>query len=182
MGLATANFGRYFFRDNAITAFSKALKLYAASEDPEEVEASKSLRNLFNRFKNLDALNFEAETLGIDKLLDELESKKYAGSVALLNIGKYVTRMKVSNENFKILFGGRMGTESMTETFNLKAIFKEMLRFYSDFIANVLAIAKTLDAPPLFNTALTLLNTARKYYADLLARRTIKGVKEQPTV
>ena len=119
------------------------MKLYAASEDPEEVEASKSLRNLFNRFKNLDALNFEAETLGIDKLLDELESKKYAGSVALLNIGKYVTRMKVSNENFKILFGGRMVTESMTETFNLKAIRKEMLKFYSDFTAYVLAIAKT---------------------------------------
>ncbi len=158
-------------RDTAIKAFSMALKPYAFSDDPEEVTASKSLKNLFKKFKNIDALSFEAETIGIDKLLNELESEKYTGSVALLNLGRYVTRMKVSNENFKILFGGRMVTESMTETFNMKVIRKEMLNLYSDFTAYVLAMAKTDDAPPLFNTALTLLNTARKYYADILARK-----------
>jgi len=170
-------------RDKSLKAFSVALKPYALSDDPEEVTASKSLKNLFKPFKDLDALGFEAETIGIVKLLNELESEKYANSVALLNLGRYVTRMKVANENFKILFGGRMVTESMTETYNMKVIRKEMLKLYSDFTAYVLAMAKTVDAPPLFITALTLLNTARKYYADILARKVaVKEVKKQPAL
>ena len=121
--------------------------------------------------------------MGIDKLVSELEGEKYKGHVALLNIERYVTRMKVSNENFKVLFGNRMVTGAMTESYDLKVIRKEMLKLYSDFADYVLAMAKTEDAPPLFNTALTLLNTARKYYADLLARRvSVKEVKKQPAL
>ena len=170
-------------RDKSLKAFSVALKPYALSDDPEEVTASKSLKNLFKPFKDLGKLGFEAETIGIDKLLNELESEKYASSVALLNLGRYVTRIKVANENFKTLFGGRMVTESMTETYNMKVVRKEMLKLYSDFTAYVLAMAKTEDAPPLFITALTLMNTARKYYADILARKlAVNEIKKQPVL
>ncbi len=90
--------------------------------------------------------------------------------------------MKVTNLNFKTLFSGRMVTGAMTETFDVQVIHKELLKLYADFTAYVLAMAKALDTP-LFNTALTLLNTARKYYADMLARRTpVKVAKEKPTV
>jgi len=170
-------------RDKSVNAFSRALKLYDLSDEPKEVEASKALGILFRTFKDLAVLNYEAESIGIDKLVSELESEKYKGHVALLNIERYVTRMKVSNENFKVLFGNRMVTGAMTESYDLKVIRKEMLKLYSDFAAYVLAMAKTDDAPPLFLTALTLLNTARKYYADTLARRVaVKEIKEKKSV
>jgi Family of unknown function (DUF6261) len=170
-------------RDEAINAFSASLKLYAHSDDAAEVEASRVVEILFKTFKNLETLNYEAESMGIDKLVSDLESSDYADKVTLLNIGRYVARMKTANQNFKTLFSNRMVTEAMTESYDLKAIRKEILNLYSEFTAYVLAMAKTVDAPPLFNTALTLLNTARKYYADLLARRaTVKEVKVQPAL
>ena len=170
-------------RDKANKAFTRALNLYDLSDEPKEVEASKALRILLRTYKDLVKLNYEAESMGIDKLVSELEGEKYKGHVALLNIERYVTRMKVSNENYKVLFGNRMVTGAMTESYDLKVIRKEMLKLYSDFADYVLAMAKTEDAPPLFNTALTLLNTARKYYADLLARRvSVKEVKKQPAL
>ena len=43
--------------------------------------------------------------------------------------------------------------------------------FEKDFCNYVLAMSKVVENP-LFTTSLSLLNTARKYYADLLARRT----------
>ena len=90
--------------------------------------------------------------------------------------------MKVTNQNFKTLFSGRMVTGAVTETYDMKVIRKEMLMQYADFTAYVLAMAKALDTP-LFITALTLLNTARKYYADMIARRTpVKVAKEKPAV
>ena len=170
-------------RDKSVNAFSRALKLSDLSDEPKEVEASKALGILFRTFKDLAVLNYEAESIGIDKLVSELESEKYKGHVALLNIERYVSRMKLSNENFKALFGNRMVTGAMTESYDLKIIRKEMLKLYSDFAAYVLAMAKTDDAPPLFITALTLLNTARKYYADTLARRvSVKEVTKQPVL
>jgi len=170
-------------RDKSINAFSRSLKLYDLSDEPKEVEASKALGILFRTYKDLAILNYEAESIGIDKLVSELESDKYTSFVVLLNIERYVTRMKLSNENFKALFGNRMVSEAMTETFDLKVIRKEMLKLYSDFTAYVLAMAKTEGAPPLFITALTLLNSARKYYADTLARKVaVKEVKEKQSV
>ena len=158
-------------RDKALSAFGAALKLHAKSDDPEEVEASRSLGIILANFKNLATLNYEAETLGIDKLISDLSGPAYSPKVNSLHMEKYVARISNANEAFSILFSGRMVTTAMTESYDMKTIRTETFKKYSDFCDYVLAMAKALDTP-LFNTALNLLNTARKYYADMLARRT----------
>jgi len=158
-------------RDKAVDAFDRGLKLYAVSDDPAEMEASRSLGILFYSFKNLANLNYEAESIGIDKLVGELTGPNYSPKVSLLQMDRYVTRLSNSNEAFKTLFSGRMVTTALTETLDLKSIRKGMLKQYSDFCDYVLAMAKAHDTPLFINT-LNLLNTARKYYADQLARHT----------
>ena len=156
-------------RDRALDAFRKALKLYAVSDDEAEVEASRGLGILFGPFKNLAGLNYEAETIGIDKLVRELARPDYGAKISLLKMERYVTRIAVANEAFKALFSGRM-TVAMTESYDLKSIRSEMAIRYGEFCDYVLVMAKVLNTP-LFTTTLNLLNTARKYYADQLARR-----------
>ena len=56
----------------------------------------------------LATLNYEAETLGIDKLTGELKSPAYSEKISMLNLKRYVVRMSDSNEAFKTLFSGRM--------------------------------------------------------------------------
>src|SRR5665647_2181262 len=94
----------------------------------------------------------------------------YADKVAFLNIGKYVARMKAANLQFKTLFSGRMVAEAMTETYNMRAMRSEMLTVYNYFTAYVLVGCNSLKTP-LFISSLSLLNTARNYYSDILARR-----------
>lgn len=169
-------------RDKAVSAFGTALKLYSTSDDPVEVETSRSLGILFGTFKNIARLNYEAETLAIDKLTSELNSPAYIEKINYLNMGKYVTRMTDTNAAFKNLFGGRMVTTAMTESYDMKTIRAELQVIYNDFTNYVLAMAKAIDNP-LFPTALNLLNTARKYYADQLARRTAPKKEEaKPSV
>ena len=158
-------------RDKANSAFGAGLKLYALSDIPEEVEASRSLGILFGTYKNLSALSYEAETLAIDKLVSELLSPAYSSKVNLLQMDRYVTRMQNANEAFKPLFSGRMVGTAMTETYDMKVLRTTMLNKYSDFAKYVLAMAKATDNP-LFANALNLLNTARKYYDDMVAKRT----------
>jgi len=157
-------------RDKATVAFGRALKLYAVSDVADEVEASRVLSILFDNTKNLPALSYEAETIAIDKLVGELEKDSYAPEIKLLQLDRYVLRMKTTNDQFKTLFGGRITTTAVTETFDMKTIRTDALKKYTDFANYVLAMAKALETP-LFLQSLSLLNTARKYYADLLARR-----------
>lgn len=167
-------------RDKAVSAIGLSLKLYAISDVAEEVEASRKLSILFGSIKNLADLSYEAESIAIDKLISELTSPKYSPEVNLLQMGRYVTRLSNANEVFKALFGIRMVTTAMTEVYDLKSIRKEMLKKYSEFCNYVLAMSRALNTP-LFITTLNLLNAARKYYSDLLARRTAKKEeKEEP--
>jgi hypothetical protein len=80
-------------------------------------------------------------------------------------MNKYVTRLEETNNAFKTLFSGRMVTTAMTESYDMKAIRKELQKTYNDFTGYVLAMAKATESQ-LFVTALNLLNVARKYYAD----------------
>ena len=167
-------------RDKSVNAFGRGLKFYELSDDMAEVEASKSLSIVFKSYKNLTVLNYEAETLAIDKLLSDLRSPKYSPKVSLLQLDRTVRRISNDNETFKTLFGGRMVTVALTETYDLKIIRKEMFKKYKDFCGYVLAMSKANDNP-LFLTALNLLNTARKYYADMIAKRSSKKEeKEEP--
>lgn len=174
IGLADKN------RDQAIQAFSKSLKLYGVSDDLAEVEASRGLSIVFNSFKGLADLNYEAETMAIDKLVSELESPEHAAKVGLLNLGRYIGRLKTTNEAFKTLFANRLVAEASTESYDMKVIRAELMKKYADMANYVLAMAKALNSP-LFLTALNLLNASRKYYSDMLARRTNgKDEKERP--
>ena len=165
-------------RDKSTVAFGRGLKLYAVSDDPAEVEASRGLSILFDNFKNLESLSYEAETIAIDKLVSELRNPIYSPKVSLLQMDRYVTRLENTNNNFKEFFGVRMVTTATTESYDMKVIRAEMLTKYGEFTTYVLAMAKALDTP-LFVQALSLLNTARKYYADLLARRTAPKKEEK---
>ena len=167
-------------RDTATEAFSRTLKLYAVSDVAEEVEASKSLSILLGTFKNLDKLNYEAESIAIDKLVSELTSPAYSAKVSLLQIDRYVKRMKTTNDKFKALFGNRMVVEASAETYNMKVVRKETLDKYSEFAAYILAMATAVNTP-LFETSLNLLNTARKYYSDMVARRATPKTKKKET-
>lgn len=158
-------------RDKAVSAFNLALKLHAAADDPAEAEASRSLRILFDTYKNLAKLNYEAESLAIDKLVSELNSEAYAEKITYLHMSKYVARLNETNNAFKTLFSGRMVGTAMTESYDMKTIRKELQVFYGDFVSYVFAMAKATESQ-LFVTALNLLNAARKYYNDQMLSRT----------
>ena len=157
-------------RDKGLSAFGMGLKLYALSDDPAEVEASRILSILFDTIKNLDKLNYEAESLGIDRLVSKYKSPVYSDKITFLQMDRYVTRLENANEVFKTLFGARIVKTAMTEHFNMKAIRADLQNKYNDFADYVLTMAKALNTP-LFIDSLKLLNTERKYYSDMLARR-----------
>ena len=169
------------FRDKTISSFKMAIKLHLAAIDPEEAEAARGLSILFGAYKEIDKMNFEAESLAIDKLVSDLNTPAYSEKINSLHMEKYVNNMAEANASFKNLFSQRLQGVAATEVFDIKIIRKEMQTLYDDFCEYVLALAKATDLP-LFVDSLSLINTSRKYYADLLARREGNAKNDEPPV
>lgn len=168
-------------RDKAITAFQRQLSVYELSEDETEIEAFNSLNTVMKTYKNLQRWNLEEETNGIDNLLDELASAKYAAHIATLNLQNFQDRIKSSNEKFKSFFNSRTNEQVNTEYYDTKALREELTDQYNLLAEYTLTLSKAVNTEA-FNKPLDVFNTVRKYYADLLAKRkgTKKGEEEEP--
>lgn len=168
-------------RDKTISSFKMAVKLHLAAPDPEEAEAARGLSILSGAYNDIAKMNFEAESLAIDKLVSDLNTPAYSPKIEFLHMQKYVNNMAEANASFKNLFSQRLQGVAATEVFDIKTIRREMLTVYDDFCEYVLALAKATDLP-LFVDTLGLINTSRKYYADLLARRAGNAKNDEPPV
>lgn len=157
-------------RNQAIYTLKRTLQLYAGSDLTEEAEAARSLQILVGSFGRLTRLNYEAESIAIDKLLADLAGPNYNAKAAQLQLDRVINRLLDTNETFKTLFGHRIVTAANTETYDVRALRKEMTITYNDLCGYVLAMAKAHGTEP-YLSQLELINTARKYYSDFLARR-----------
>jgi hypothetical protein len=168
-------------RDKAVTALNRYLRVFELSENEEEVLAYKSLNTLLKTYRGIQSWNFEEESNGIDNLLNDLNEGKYLASVALLNMTSYVNRLATRNNEFKNLFAGRTQEVALKEVFDVKKLRNNLKTTYSDLADYVLSMSKSKNTDE-FNKALDLINTVRKYYSDLLAKRkaTTKNTPETP--
>jgi putative component of toxin-antitoxin plasmid stabilization module len=159
-----------YLRDIAVSALTRYLSVFQWSENEQEVLAHKSLDTLFKNYKGIQSWNFEEESNGIDTLVADLNNAKYLPSVTLLNMNSYVTRVATRNAEFKTIFAGRTQEVAVKEVFDVKKLRAEVKETYTDMVEYVLSMSKTKNNEE-FNKSLDIINTVRKYYADLLAKR-----------
>ena len=164
-------------RDKSITATQRYLSVFELSKEAAEREAFASLHTLMKTYKNIQKWNFEEESNGIDNLLEDFASEHYAPHVAMLHLESFVERIRTDNEAFKAVFALRTHQYITTEHFDAKVLRDDLVAKYNLLCDYVLAMATALDNEE-FNTVLNALNTIRKYYADLLARRQGTGKTE----
>ena len=167
-------------RDTAITAITRSLYVYEVSDDANEKLAFDSLQTLFNTYSGIQYWNLEAETNGIVNLVVDLQSPKYSVHVTLLNLANFVDRLEVANNAFVTLFEGRTQETASKEVFDVKKMRSDMKEVYTDMIGYVLAMAKAANTDE-FNKSLDVINTVRKYYDTLLAKRAPAKKDEIPT-
>ena len=163
-------------RDKAIAATLRILSAFELSDNETELQAYFSLHNLFNTYKGIQKWNFEEESNGIDNLLVDLSDPKYTAHIATVSLSNYISRIQTANEHFKTLFAGRIHETATKEVFDTKVLRADLTTKYTLMTEYVLNMARATDTD-LYNLPLNIINTVRKYYADLLAKR--KGTKTE---
>jgi hypothetical protein len=157
-------------RDQAITRFQRQLNVFELSDNEAEVLAFESLNTLIKTYKGLQKWNFEEETNGIQNLISDLENTKYQPLIGALNMTAFVNNLTTANNSFKTLFDGRVQEVADKVVYDTKVLRATAKSTYADMIAYVLAMSKATNTDQ-FNKSLDVINTVRKYYADLLAKR-----------
>ncbi|WP_396168243.1 DUF6261 family protein [Flavobacterium sp.] len=158
-------------RDVSLAAFNRQLKVYELDVNPNFIAAYKAITIVVKKYKNLAKLNYEAESNGIDNLVDDLISPAYAPYIATLELDNFVSRIKNSNTDFKLKFSQRNTEISSTEHYDMKSIRKNALENYNNYTQYVLSLAKVNSADPYYTAILNIINQSRKYYSDMLAKR-----------
>jgi hypothetical protein len=161
-------------RDSSFVRLNMQLRVFQKSRIIAEVAAYNTLAIPFNTYKDIDDLNYEAESNAIDNFLVELEKPMYASAIATLNLGNLISLLYEDNKAFKILFSARSTNVAGTTVYDAKVIRKQMFATYNAYATYVLALTNATQGQPnhaYYKSIFDIVNNIRKYYSDALARR-----------
>jgi Family of unknown function (DUF6261) len=162
-------------RDKKLTTLRRAVSVFEHTDDETEKTAYKLLKIVLKNYKNIEVANFEAESLGLTKLIKDLRSSDYLKAVKTLNLENHIDNLEKANTTFETTFDSRSTKTISKETFDTKLLRKNIFQTYNDLVGYVVMIGNRKKTIPFYADALATINYGRKYYADILAKRGAKG-------
>lgn len=157
-------------RDQDFQALKDSIKPYRNTKKENQKQAYDALKIVLDEYKNVAGLSYEEETKKINTLLSTLGNSEYKPHTLALKIEDFVAELEKSNKEFDTLFAKRSIENIGKETYDTKALRREMTEIYRKLATYVLALAP-IKSDELYKQALDTINNSRKYYADTLAKR-----------
>lgn len=158
-------------RDADIQALKDSIKPYRNAKNETEKNAYTAIKIVLDQYKGIENNAYEEETIKINTLVTKLQSSDYTAYITALGISKFITQLSASNTAFNDLFAHRSYQTSQKETYDVKALRKVMTAEYNT-LANYIVALANVKTDPFYKEVLTVINNSRKYFSDVLARRT----------
>jgi hypothetical protein len=144
---------------------------YRNAKNETEKNAYTAIKIVLDQYKGIENNAYEEETIKINTLVTKLQSTDYTAHITALGISKFITQLSASNTAFNDLFAHRSYQTSQKETYDVKALRKIMTADYNT-LANYIVALANVKTDPFYKEVLTVINNSRKYFSDVLARRT----------
>jgi ribosomal protein L25 (general stress protein Ctc) len=157
-------------RDKKVITLRRALSVFEHSDIEAEIAAYKLVKIILNTYKDIEKANFEAESLGVDNLIVALRNESHLPAVRTLGLEKHIDNLEVANNTFKSTFNTRSTATIITTVYDTKLLRKNIMATYKELAEYVYVMAKRKETPFYIDT-LAAINNGRKYFADILARR-----------
>jgi Family of unknown function (DUF6261) len=164
-------------RDKKLTTLRRMHAVAEYTDNEAEKKAYDILSIVLRKYERVEILNFEAETLAIDKLIEELNQPDTKPSTELLGMLPHMDNLVTSNTSFKTVFNSRSVKNISDEVFDTKNLKKEILASYREFANFSLTMANRRKTDYYINL-LKVVNNGREYFATIIARR--KGGNDTP--
>lgn len=159
-------------RDRALSVFRRTMQIYELSEDNStEAIAYEELNELWmKKYDPLPYMSLNVETTGIDELLFDLATAKYAPHIDTLKLEEAVQNIKDTNEKFKEVYSGNAHEKELKPAYDARELRIELietLQQYSDYI-NAIA---TLPDNKEMTTLVKILNETRTRFHEQVSAR-----------
>lgn len=169
-------------RDHAIRTIRLYVEAHKYNNDAQVKQAFIAANIILDKYAGLEDLNYEAETSGIRKFLDEWDKPVNNAHASTLWLQPHLNNLRAAADNFDNVFSTRSAVTSVRQINDAKAIKKAMLDVYTDLAKYILAMTRFKKNVDLYPPLLNAFNNGRKYYADLLAKRGGNGSAPPATV
>ena len=157
-------------RDKKVATLRSAVNVFRYADEVAEKQAHALVMTVQRKYKDVEKMNFEAESFALSNYIEELRGPNFIGATQALGLTPHITALENANNEFKTLFSTRSTAITNTEVYDTKALRKEILGTYKDLAEYVFVMAKRKKTP-FFIETLNILNTSRSYYSDIIARR-----------
>ena len=161
-------------RDNDFQALKDSIKPYRNAKKDQQKKAYNTLKILLDEYKNITTLSYEEETKKISSLLLSLKNSDYQPHITTLKIEEFISELEKSNT----LFGERSAQNIGKESYDTKALRKEITDIYRKLTNYIIALVE-IKTDPFYRKTLEVINNSRKYYADTLAKRNGQKIEKK---
>ena len=165
-------------RDNDFQALKDSIKPYRNAKKAPQIKAYNTLKILLDEYKNITTLSYEEETKKISSLLSSLKNSDYQPHITTLKIEEFISELEKSNTAFNTLFGERSAQNIGKESYDTKALRKEITDIYRKLTNYIIALVE-IKTDPFYRKTLEVINNSRKYYADTLAKRNGQKIEKK---
>lgn len=162
-------------RDHKIGTIRLHIAAFRYRIEPDIKPAFAAANIILNAFDGLESLNYEAESAGIHKFLDEWNKPENAVHVKALGLQLHLDNLKKAADAFDNVFQNRSGITLGKEQFDARALKNAMLKTYNSIAKYILAMVDFGKDENLYPPLLNAFNNGRKYFADLMAKRKGSG-------
>ena len=166
-------------RDADVQALKDSIKPYRNAKNETEKSAYTAVKIVLDQYKGVENNAYEEETIKINTLVAKLQSADYTAHITALGIGKFITQLSASNNAFNDLFAHRSYQTSQKETYDVKVLRKVMTAEYNILVTYIVALAN-VKTDSFYKEVLGVINNSRKYFSDVLARRSTKPAATPP--
>jgi len=158
-------------RDTDVQSLKDSLRPYRNSKTQAEKDAYTAIKILLDQYKGVEDASYEEETNKLNSLVSRLQSPEYSSHVTMLGIIKFINELAASNTAFNDLFAHRSYQASQKQTYDVKALRKNLNNDYKQLV-NYITILADVKTDTFYKDVLAVINNGRSYYANvMLARR-----------
>lgn len=158
-------------RDQKIATLRRQIRVAQYSELPELKAAYNQAKIILKTYRKLERLNYEAETLGINVLINEFNKAANQNCVTLLQLQPHITNLQAAADAFNEKFSNRSTEKVFKMTYDAKVLRKVLFDLYKELTEYVNVMASRKQTP-YYIKQLKVINNIRHYYSDIIAKRT----------
>lgn len=160
-------------RDRALSVFRRLMQVFELSDDDTpEAHAYEALDEMWKKYEAIQYMSLSVETEGIDNLLFDLGTSRYAPHVATLQLESAVDKIRHTNESFKTIY--EQSSNDVADTaksyYDARRLRNELMKnlgFYTDYVHAMAKSAEDKNVQVLFE----LLNKTRSHFVHRLTTR-----------